>query len=80
MSRTSREQRGRRVHGGAAAVEFAIPLPMLGIPPGAPLFIGRIWWHRAVTQKAAHDFFATQYAGDGLLISSDVQVNFLGTK
>lgn len=155
MSRTSRKQRGRRAHGGVAAVEFAILLPLLVILLGAPLFIGRILWHYTVAQKAAHDaarylssvseaeiktpalapaavavardianaeladlnpgpyppsvtitcdaalcdgysvpttvrvivrmemhdpFFATQYAGDGLLISADVQMSFLGTK
>lgn len=40
---------------GVAAVELTIWLPVLLLLLGAGLFLGRLFWHYTVAQKAAHD-------------------------
>jgi hypothetical protein len=45
----------RRRAKGVAAVELAIWLPLLVLLLGAGLFLGRLFWHYTVAQKAAHD-------------------------
>jgi hypothetical protein len=45
----------RRTQRGIAAVEMALVLPILVVLLSAPLFLGRIFWHYAAAQKAAHD-------------------------
>ena len=47
--------RARRRQRGVAAVEAAVLLPLLLVLLVFPLFFGRIFWHYAVLQKAAHD-------------------------
>lgn len=47
---------------GVAALELAFWLPVLALLLGAGLFLGRVFWHYTVAQKAAHDaalFLAT---------------------
>jgi hypothetical protein len=40
---------------GVAAVELTIWLPLLVLLLGAGIFLGRLFWHYTVSQKAAHD-------------------------
>ena len=40
---------------GVAAVELAIILPILVALLAVPFFFGRVFWHYAVAEKAAHD-------------------------
>lgn len=42
-------------HRGAAAVEMAVILPVMMLLLALPLLFGRMFWHYAVTQSAAHD-------------------------
>ena len=55
MNYISRRYTARRSQSGVAAVEMAIILPVLIILLAVPLFIGRVFWHYTVAQKAAHD-------------------------
>lgn len=52
---TSLVARMRRRQRGAAAVEAALLMPILVVLLVFPLLLGRIFWHYAVIQKAAHD-------------------------
>lgn len=47
--------RMRRRQRGAAAVEAALLMPVFVTLLVFPLLLGRIFWHYAVIQKAAHD-------------------------
>jgi hypothetical protein len=40
---------------GSVAVEFAALLPVLILLTAGVLFLGRVFWHYTVAQKAAHD-------------------------
>jgi Flp pilus assembly protein TadG len=46
---------GGRKQRGAAAVEFALVVPVFVVLLGAVWFFGRVFWHYSVAQKAAHD-------------------------
>lgn len=51
-----RPLRQPRLHAqGVAAVEFAILLPVILLLLAAPLFLGWIFWHYSVAEKAAQD-------------------------
>lgn len=45
----------RRLQRGIAAIELALILPVVLISLTIPLFLGRVFWHYTVAQKAAHD-------------------------
>lgn len=47
--------RMRRSQRGSAAVEAALLMPVMLVLLVFPLLLGRIFWHYAVLQKAAHD-------------------------
>lgn len=53
--KTSCFGRRRRSEKGIAAIEMAVILPVLIILLAVPLFLGRVFWHYTVAQKAAHD-------------------------
>lgn len=40
---------------GVAALEMALMLPLMILMLAAPLFFGRVFYHYAVAQRAAHD-------------------------
>ncbi|SFU77907.1 TadE/TadG family type IV pilus assembly protein [Pseudoduganella namucuonensis] len=40
---------------GIAAIELALLLPVLIVLLAMPLYLGRVFWHYSVAQKAAHD-------------------------
>lgn len=42
-------------HRGAAAVEMAVILPVMMLLLAFPLLFGRVFWHYATIQSAAHD-------------------------
>lgn len=44
-----------RLQRGAAAIEFAIILPVMAAMLAFSLFFGRVFWHYSVAVKVAHD-------------------------
>lgn len=63
----------RRRQKGVAALEMALVLPALVILLAVPLFLGRVFWHYTVAQKAAHD------AARFLATASQVEMRTLGS-
>lgn len=58
--------KGRRRANGGVAVEFAALLPVMVLLVSAMLFLGRVFWHYTVAEKAAYDavrFLAAVPAG-----------------